>query len=74
VNTPDVELIYAFETHAVEDIRAILDAGLDPRAPIQGKAPINWLTEMYARSDSFPACLQLMLDRGAKGKPKDEYA
>jgi hypothetical protein len=49
----------------VQEIRALLDSGLDPRAPIQGKSPINWLTEMYLRSDDFPVCLRLLLDRGA---------
>ena len=59
------ELVGAFELHAAEGIREILDRGLDPRAPIRGKAPINWLLEMYSRSTAFPACLQVMLDGGA---------
>lgn len=59
------ELIGAFETHSVDEIRALLDAGLDPRAPIRGKPPVEWLTEMYLRSPRFPACVRLMLDRGA---------
>ncbi|MGH9602428.1 MAG: ankyrin repeat domain-containing protein [Terriglobales bacterium] len=58
------DLLLAFETHSVGDIQAILDAGLDPRVPIQGKPPIQWLTEMYLRSDSFPACLRLLLEQG----------
>jgi hypothetical protein len=61
----ELELVYAFETHSVEGIRAILDAGLDPRVPIDGKPLLAWLTEMYFRSDQFPACLRLLLDRGA---------
>ena len=59
------DLLIAFELHSAEQIRDILDAGLDPRAPIRGKSPVNWLLEMYARSAAFPPCLQLMLDRGA---------
>ena len=62
---PANELLIAFELHSVERIRAVLDAELDLRAPIRGKSAINWLTEMYARSDNFPACLHLLLDRGA---------
>jgi hypothetical protein len=58
-------LIVAFELHSVEQIRAALDAGVDVRAPIKGKSPVNWLTEMYSRGDDFPQCLQLLLDRGA---------
>ncbi len=61
---PD-ELLVAFELHSVERIREVLDAGLDLRAPVRGKSPVNWLTEMYARSDDFPNCLRLLLDRGA---------
>jgi hypothetical protein len=61
----DDELITAFELHDVDQIRAVLDAGLDVRAPIRGKQPIVWLTEMYTRSGAFPDCLRLLLDRGA---------
>lgn len=59
------DLLGAFEVHSVDEIRAVLDRGLDVRAPIRGKAPVNWLTEMYTRSDRFPDCLRLMLERGA---------
>jgi len=59
------DLIVGFELHSVDQIRSVLDAGLDARAPIRGKAPIDWLTEMYTRSSAFPDCLRLLLDRGA---------
>jgi hypothetical protein len=59
------ELLIAFELHSVERIRAVLDAGFDVQSKILGKSPVTWLTEMYSRSDRFPACLQLLLDRGA---------
>lgn len=59
------KLLEAFELHSVEGIRGVLDEGLDPRSPIEGKLPIHWLTEMYKRSDGFPDCLRLLLDRGA---------
>ena len=59
------DILVAFELHSVEQIQVALDAGLDPRAPIRGKQPVNWLTEMYTRSDDFPKCLRLMLQRGA---------
>ena len=59
------ELLVAFEQHSVERIRAVLDGGLDVRAPLRGKPPIEWLIEMYTRSDRFPACLRLLLERGA---------
>jgi ankyrin repeat protein len=61
----EFDLLGAFETHSVESIRAILDAGLDVRTPIKGKSVIQHLTEMYSRSDRFPECLRLLLERGA---------
>jgi hypothetical protein len=60
------ELLVAFELHSPDRIRAVLDGGLDVRAPIRGKSPVEWLTEMYSRSDRFPTCLQLLLERGAQ--------
>ena len=63
--TLEFELLGAFETHSVDDIRAILDAGIDVSTPIKGKSMVDSLTEMYSRSDRFPACLRLLLERGA---------
>lgn len=60
----DTALLVALEVHSVERLRAWLDAGVDVRAPVRGKVPIRWLTEMYTRSDRFPACLRLLLERG----------
>jgi hypothetical protein len=34
------DLIGAFELHSVDRIRALLDSGLDVRAPIRGKTPV----------------------------------
>ncbi len=62
----DADLLLALETHSVEGLRAVLDAGLDPCAPVRGKTPVTWLTEMYLRSDRFAPCLRLLLDRGAR--------
>ena len=63
--TTELQILGAFETHSVGEIRELLDAGLDVHAPIKGKSIVNCLTEMYSRSDAFPACLRLLLDRGA---------
>lgn len=60
------ELLVAIEVHSLERIRAVLDAGLDPRAPVRGETPVTWMVEMYTRSDAFPACLRLLLDRGGE--------
>jgi hypothetical protein len=62
----EAELLDAFELHSAAEIRALLDRGLDAVKPLRGKLPVVWLTEMYARSDRFPECLQLLLDRGAQ--------
>jgi hypothetical protein len=61
----EFDLLCAFETHDVDKIRGILDRGVDARSTIKGKTLTNNLIEMYARSDAFPACLRLLLDRGA---------
>jgi ankyrin repeat protein len=58
------DMIVGIELHSVEQIEQALDAGIDARAPIRGKSPINRLTEMCSRSDDFPRCLRLLLDRG----------
>lgn len=62
---PANDIVVAIELHSVEQIQEALDAGVDARAPIRGKSPVTWLTEMYSRGDNFPKCLQLLLDRGA---------
>jgi ankyrin repeat protein len=64
--TIEFQLLVAFETHSVEEIRAILDAGFDVRTPVKGKSLVTSLTEMYTRSDRFADCLRLLLERGAQ--------
>jgi hypothetical protein len=61
----EFELLCTFETHAIDEICAILDRGFDVRSTIKGRPVITNLTEMYARSDAFPGCLRLLLERGA---------
>jgi hypothetical protein len=61
----DDKLLTAFERHSPEQIRATIDAGIDLHAPIREKLPVNWLVEMYTRSDRFPECLRILLERGA---------
>jgi hypothetical protein len=58
-------LLYAFDGHAVDDVRSALDAGADASAPIEGRLTTEWLLEEYTRSERLPHCLQLLLDRGA---------
>ena len=59
------DIVVAIELHSVDQIRAALDAGLNPRNPVRGKPLVTWLTEMYSRGDNFSKCLRLLLDRGA---------
>ena len=66
MTTANKELLVAFELHSVDRIRTALDAGLDVRAPIRDKSLVNWLIEMYTRSDRFSECLYLLLERGAE--------
>lgn len=61
----EFDLLCAFETHAIDEIRAILDRGFDLQSTIKGRPVVTHLLEMYARSDAFPACLALLLERGA---------
>ena len=64
--TVEFNLLGAIEVHSADEIRAILDDGFDVRALIKGKPVVTHLTEMYSRSDHFPGCLRLLLDRGAQ--------
>lgn len=59
------DFIGAVETHSPDELRTVLDAGLDLRGTIDGKPLVTWLTEMYARSDRFADCLRLLVERGA---------
>ncbi|MBL8516761.1 MAG: ankyrin repeat domain-containing protein [Betaproteobacteria bacterium] len=68
MHTHETAMLVAIERHSSEDMRALIANGLDPNVAIQGKSPIDWLTEMYTRSDRFPACLRVMLDYGAELK------
>jgi ankyrin repeat protein len=60
------QLLVAFEIHSVERIRAVLDTGFDAKSPVHGMTPVMHLTHMYFRSDRFPECLRLLLERGAE--------
>ncbi len=64
--TLEDEFLVAVETHSVDGIEAALDSGLDVEAPVRGRTPVQWLTEMYTRSDRFADCLRLLLDRGGR--------
>ena len=65
MNSVETELLTAFELHSPDRIRAVLEGGFDVGSTINGQRPINALIEMYLRSDRFPSCLRLLLERGA---------
>lgn len=64
MSSEERELLTALELHALEHLRASLDRGVDVRLQVQGKTPVDWLLQMYTRSDGFAGCLRLLLDRG----------
>lgn len=66
MNTLEESFVNATEGHCLDEIRALLDAGLPPDVRIRGRTLINWLTKMYSRSDRFADCLRILLERGAK--------
>ncbi len=59
-------LLGAFESHSRPGIEAVLDAGVDAGDSWNGKPLVDHFIEMYYRSDAFPDCLRLLLDRGAR--------
>lgn len=65
MSSVEEQFLGACETHSLAELQAALDGGLDVRGSIRGKRALQWLTAMYARSDGFPACVRLLLDRGA---------
>ena len=62
---PNAALLAAFDGHMIDGVRTALDAGAAVHAPIDGKPATDWLLEEYHRTDRLPACLLLLLDRGA---------
>src|SRR5262245_24448700 len=64
--TAEFDLLCAFEVHSVDEMRRILDGGFDATLTIRSKSLVTHLTEMYSRSDRFPECLRLLLERGGK--------
>lgn len=59
------EFLIACELHDPQRLAAALDHGIAATTPLDGKLPAAWLLEMYTRSDRLPACLRVLLDRGA---------
>ena len=62
----DAKFVEAVELHSLEQLDALLAAGLDVSAAVAGKPATTWLTEMYTRSDRFAPFLRVLLARGAQ--------
>ncbi|MBL8694794.1 MAG: ankyrin repeat domain-containing protein [Planctomycetes bacterium] len=60
------ELLVAIELHSPERIRAAAAAGRSLADPIRGKPAVDWLLEMYTRSDRFTECLSTLVGLGAE--------
>lgn len=60
------EFLLACELHDPRRLAAALDGGVAAAAPLDGRLPVQWLLEMYTRSDRLPACVRVLLDRGAR--------
>jgi len=57
--------LLACERHDAAGLAAALQQGVEPMAPLDGKRPMQWLLEMYTRSDRLPACVSVLLEAGA---------
>jgi Ankyrin repeat len=60
------EFLLEIELHDPARLDAAFAAGLDVTQPLAGKPATRWLTEMYSRSDHFPALMRALLSRGAE--------
>jgi hypothetical protein len=58
-------LLNGFDGHVVDEVQAALAEGADAIRPVNGKLPIEWLTEQYGRCDEFRTCMRLLLEAGA---------
>ncbi|MBK9387149.1 MAG: ankyrin repeat domain-containing protein [Planctomycetes bacterium] len=65
MSSSEAELLCALETHDAEALHELLASGVDARALVQGRSLVQWLLEMYFRSDRFPLCLRALLTHGA---------
>lgn len=65
MSTDAAAFLLACEMHDRDALRVVLDGGFAIHEAIDGKPPVDWLIEMYYRSDRFAECLRLLLDRGA---------
>lgn len=66
MTSEEQELITAFELHSADGIRDALAKGIDVNRKIDGKPPVDWLTEMYSRGKAFPGCVRVLVDQGAR--------
>lgn len=63
--TAAAEFLLACERHDPPGLAAALDRGVSAVTAFDGRLPVEWLLEMYTRSDRLPACLRVLVERGA---------
>lgn len=66
INSPHALLLLGFETHSTEMIQQALASGVNVNAPVEGKMPLIWLSEMYLRSPKFSECVRCLVESGAQ--------
>ena len=66
--TAEYDLLCAFETHHVRRIRAVLDAGLDIRAPIS-YARLGLLPQVQRREADIYANIRCLLRAAGRSVP-----
>ncbi|MEZ5285999.1 MAG: ankyrin repeat domain-containing protein [Vicinamibacterales bacterium] len=60
------DFLLACEHHDAPGLLALVESGFDANAPLGGKRPMEWLLEMYTRSERLPACVRVLTDAGAQ--------
>src|SRR5215468_7018493 len=66
MSNPRETLFLGFESHSTEKIQEALASGIDVNSPIDGRTPLAWLIEMYARSPKFSDCVRCLIQAGAR--------
>lgn len=58
------QLIYSIELHAVEEIRACFENGINPNGIFNGRPLIDELVGEYTRTERFSTCVRAFVDSG----------
>ncbi|XHR96537.1 ankyrin repeat domain-containing protein [Mucilaginibacter sp. UC70_90] len=64
------DILYAAETHAVDEIKAYFNKGGSPNEVHDGMPVFTMMVEMYARGPRFKECVQAFIDAGLEYEDK----